>query len=159
MQQAFDKKKDAALISMSRKDWCDLFTRQQSADSGMFLLHHTKISTSSHQRPQMLLQKHEKYTAQEIMAEVRQICGVEENSDIVRVDGLVLVFENAEICIADHAQLELASRLLEAYMVNSVRLRYSVRWLFLLVLIVSIVSLYCSLLLSVVLLDDLLVGI
>ena len=75
----------------------------------------------------MLLQKHEKYTAQEIMAEVRQICGVEENSDIVRVDGLVLVFENAEICIADHAQLELASRLLEAYMVNSVRLRYSVR--------------------------------
>ena len=60
------------------------------------------------------------------MDEVRQFCGMEANHDSICVDGLVLVFENTNICIADQAQLELASRLLEAYMHNSVRMRYSV---------------------------------
>ena len=69
---------------------------------------------------------------QEIMQEVRDVCGEtyhidDDNAkDTVCVSGLVLLFENEEIAIANQAQLELASRMLAAYMHNSVRMRYTV---------------------------------
>ena len=79
-----------------------------------------------------LLHKQEEYTVQEIMQEVRDVCGEtyhidDDNAkDTVCVSGLVLLFENEEIAIANQAQLELASRMLAAYMHNSVRMRYTV---------------------------------
>ena len=87
------------------------------------------------QKPLRLLHKQEEYTAREIMQEVRDVCGethhidddaADAAEDTVSVSGLVLLFENEEIAIADHAQLELASRMLAAYMHNSVRMRYTV---------------------------------
>ena len=71
----------------------------------------------------------------EIMEEVRDVCGEtyhtgDNDADAadatVCVSGLVLLFENEEIAIANQAQLELASRMLAAYMHNSVRMRYTV---------------------------------
>jgi hypothetical protein len=87
------------------------------------------------QKPLRLLHKQEEYTAREIMQELRDMCGeiyhtnddAADAADVtVSVDGLVLQFENEEIAIADHAQLELASRMLAAYMHNSVRIWYTV---------------------------------
>lgn len=84
------------------------------------------------QKPKRLLHQQEEYTVQEIMQEVRDMCGEthhidDDNAeDTVCVSGLVLLFENEEIAIANQAQLELASRMLAAYMHNSVRMRYTV---------------------------------
>ena len=84
------------------------------------------------QKPMRLLHQQEEYTVQEIMQEVRDKCGEthhidDDNAeDTVCVSGLVLLFENEEIAIANQAQLELASRMLAAYMHNSVRMRYTV---------------------------------
>jgi len=84
------------------------------------------------QKPLRLLHKQEEYTVREIMQEVRDVCGEihhiddDDAEDTVRVSGLVLLFENEEIAIANQAQLELASRMLAAYMHNSVRMRYTV---------------------------------
>ena len=84
------------------------------------------------QKPLKLLHKQEEYTVREIMQEVRDVCGEtyridDDNAkDTVCVSGLVLLFENEEIAIANQAQLELASRMLAAYMHNSVRMRYTV---------------------------------
>ena len=84
------------------------------------------------QKPKRLLHQQEEYTVQEIMQEVRDMCGETQHidddnaEDTVCVSGLVLLFENEEIAIANQAQLELASRMLAAYMHNSVRMRYTV---------------------------------
>ena len=87
------------------------------------------------QKPKRLLHQQEEYTVQEIMQEVRDVCGETQHIDdnnadaaqnTVSVSGLVLLFENEEIAIANQAQLELASRMLAAYMHNSVRMRYTV---------------------------------
>lgn len=84
------------------------------------------------QKPMRLLHQQEEYTVQEIMQEVRDKCGETHHTDddnaedTVCVSGLVLLFENEEIAIANQAQLELASRMLAAYMHNSVRMRYTV---------------------------------
>ena len=84
------------------------------------------------QKPMRLLYKQEEYTVREILQEVRDTCGETYNiddvnaEDTVWVSGLVLLFENEEIAIANQAQLELASRMLAAYMHNSVRMRYTV---------------------------------
>ena len=87
------------------------------------------------QKPLRLLHKQEEYTVREIMQEVCDVCGeryhidddnADAAEDTVCVSGLVLLFENEEIAIANQAQLELASRMLAAYMHNSVRMRYTV---------------------------------
>jgi len=85
----------------------------------MFLKHYEKRL--------LLAQKH--YSAKDIMAEVAFVCGYEgfeEMGSSIRVDGLSLQFENENIVIVDHTQLELASRMLAAYMHNTQRMLYTV---------------------------------
>jgi hypothetical protein len=77
----------------------------------------------------LLAQKH--YSAKDIMAEVAFVCGYEGfeetgSGSSIRVDGLSLQFENENIVIVDHIQLELASRMLAAYMHNTQRMQYTV---------------------------------
>tara|TARA_B110001450_G_scaffold86278_1_gene82256 strand:+ start:15390 stop:15761 length:372 start_codon:yes stop_codon:yes gene_type:complete len=122
MHQRFGRKKRNTATTTPRVPCCAAF-------SIMLLVYY---SHGRSQKPKRLLHQQEEYTVQEIMQEVRDMCGEthhidDDNAeDTVCVSGLVLLFENEEIAIANQAQLELASRMLAAYMHNSVRMRYTV---------------------------------